>query len=286
MIMHSRYYCTAKAMTLIELMVSIAIMSVIAAGAFQVYSNLQQAHDRVVIKTQALDDIQRFWQLIQQDLAMAITRTIRPSTDYFGSDEQAIFPMLPHSFGGAPQVFQMSRNSSLPALQASGVPTSELRRVAYGFDDEKLIRFQWSQLDSAPDAVPLEMTLLTDVSELQFRFGYLEADLTSDTPANRQNQEQNITTTQPVVDNWQWVEEWPPEQNQSVGLSSTQVVVGSILMPKLVEVTVVTTSFGSIKRLFEVGSPDLNQGQALMSQATVTPTPPVQDPRTAGDLQQ
>jgi len=53
---------TANAgMTLIELMVSVAIMAVISAGAFQVYSQLQSAHDRVVDKSNTLNQLQRFY---------------------------------------------------------------------------------------------------------------------------------------------------------------------------------------------------------------------------------
>jgi len=47
------------------------------------------------------------------------------------------------------------------------LPRSSAMRVAYALQDGKLLRFQWSSLDRAPDAKPLMQTLLSDVDRFE-----------------------------------------------------------------------------------------------------------------------
>lgn len=291
---------TLSGMTLIELMVSVAIMAVIATGAFQVYSQLQNAHERVTAKTESLNQLQRFWQILQQDLAFGIHRAIRPDSEAFGGNDQDLFTISPLPFSGAAGLMQWTRNSALPQL-SSPVPHSELRRVAYGYDDNSIVRYQWSHLEAAADTTPAQMAVLKNVESFSFRFGYI-----SNWQLLNQAQElaalQSGDQTPGTQPQWAWVAQWPA-QTSTIGSSSpvspvpdeTGSGTGALnnnngelntpqpgqALPALVEITLNVQGFGEITRLFAYGAPDANQWQQMKALLPATPgalNPDGQDP--------
>lgn len=91
---------------------------------------------------------------------------------------------------------------------------SGLQRVSYRLEEGILYRDSWAVLDRAQDSEPWRSVLLDGVSELRLRF--LD------------------------VDN-EWHDSWPP----------LTVEEGSRVLPRAVEVVVVSEAWGEVRRLFE-----------------------------------
>ncbi|HBF09895.1 MAG TPA: type II secretion system protein GspJ [Gammaproteobacteria bacterium] len=263
----------AKGMTLIELMVSIAIMSVVVAGAYKVYTNLQNAHDRVLSRTRAINDTQRFWHLLKQDLTYALERSIRPGQDSFGGEDQSLFSLYEYAFAGDAVSFQLSRNSGLPNL-ASGQPQSELRRIAYGFDDKKIHRYQWAYLDPSEDDEPVDMLMLDEIESMSIRYGYPDYE---DLEQEENSEDASIGLAKAETE-WHWVDQWPLEDNTTSNSteslnsegeteSNTSLSDELPLLPSVIEVTLETQAFGTLIRVFEVGAPDGHIYSTLLSNA-------------------
>lgn len=90
---------------------------------------------------------------------------------------------------------------------------SSLQRVSYRLEDNELIRRYWFHLDRAPNIEPRQVSMLTEVLEVKLRF---------------------------LDSNDQWQEIWPT-------LSMTKKPVP---LPKAVELTLVTETWGEIPRIF------------------------------------
>lgn len=254
---------TQAGMTLIELMISVSIMTVITFGAYQVLSNLQLSHERMQAKTSQLDAVQRFWYLLKEDTLFTTARAVRVGLDdRFGASSEENFEKFGQAFAGQAGMFQLSRTAGLPRL-GEAIPQSELRRVAYALESDKLYRFQWTQMDAVADELPLAQLLLEGVKVVAFRYGY------STEPENALG-EQNFSTgagnTQsPGVNapkSWAWTTIWPSTLEsedltlaQQLPLESQQLQQQGAV-PSLLEVTLEVDGIGTMKRLFQLGAPD------------------------------
>lgn len=254
-------------MTLIELMVSIAIMAIIATGAYQVLSNLQASHDRLEIKTQQIDALQRFWYLLSQDAQFATDRFIRVNNDErFGVESDDNFEKRPEAFAGQVGLVQFSRRAGLPRLN-DGIAQSELRRVAYATESDILYRFQWTQMDSIEGEVPVGQVMLEGVQSLTFRYGFASGGptLTGVTAGSAASGNNQTPTT------WTWFTQWPaPNPNSQTGVQATgaqnpatQNLLSQTTVPNLLEVSLELEGVGSMTRLFQLGAPDAAQWQIM-----------------------
>ncbi|MCK4706506.1 MAG: type II secretion system minor pseudopilin GspJ, partial [Gammaproteobacteria bacterium] len=90
---------------------------------------------------------------------------------------------------------------------------SNLLRIAYKFEDEKLIRLFWPQLDRAPAMEAYETTLLEQMERVEFRYR---------------------------DDKKEWHSQWPPLSGASVELTA-------------IELTLELKDWGEITRLYQVG---------------------------------
>ena len=99
----------------------------------------------------------------------------------------------------------------------AGTPRGTVQRVSYRLEQQALIREYWNVTDPTLANPPVTRKLLTQVESISIR--YLNSGR-------------------------QWVEQWPP-------LGSTGDI-GFRSRPMAVEVTIVLTDYGEIKRLIEV----------------------------------
>ena len=188
-------------------MVSLAVFSVLAAGAYATLNGVAEASRIVAEQMSRLQALQRTVQRLSLDFAQLVPRPVR---DELGDGRLA-------------SLDADARNTDLVELTRGGwpnplvLPRPTLQRVAYRLEDDKLVRRQWPVLDRTLDADPAEATLLEDIEEIRLRF---------------------------LTDGDDWVLEWPPEnQSGSLGLS---------LRPRAVEVVLVITELGEIRRVIEV----------------------------------
>lgn len=157
--------------TLIELMVALAVFTVMSTMAYSGLASVLEARENVDQSLENTADIQGAVHRIQTDLEQAVARSIR---DGFGDPQPALT-------GVPDQGLQLTRNGWRNPLSE---PRSHLQRVAYRIDEEdRLMRLHWRVVDRAQDSAPVESVLLEEVDDLEWRF---------------LNQER------------EWVDAWPP----------------------------------------------------------------------------
>jgi general secretion pathway protein J len=151
---------SSRGFTLIELLVAIAIVAIIGVMAFVGLNRVinQQAIARE--RTERWQDIQLAMRLVTQDLAQLHPRATREELgeSYQPSllaDPSAQFA-LEFSRGGWPN----------PA----GLPRGTVLRVAYNWEEDKLIRWHWAVMDRTLSTPPIRAELLDGVTNVEVRF--------------------------------------------------------------------------------------------------------------------
>jgi len=97
-----------------------------------------------------------------------------------------------------------------------GFPRGNVLRVAYNFEDDKLVRYHWPVMDRTTATPPVRTELLDGVSDIEVR--YLDGS--------------NM-----------WQLDWPP-----VGMAGAQRLIER---PRAVEFAIVLKDFGRVSRLVE-----------------------------------
>lgn len=143
-----------RGFTLLELLVAIAILSLVAVGSYQLLFGTIATREQALSRELALRDLQRAQMLLQRDLVQAVQRPIR--------DE----------FGDLQPAFLIPRENSLeftrlgwrnPMQQAR----SDLVRVRWRVDNGRLLREHWPVLDRPRAATPVVTELLDKVSDFR-----------------------------------------------------------------------------------------------------------------------
>ncbi len=152
---------TERGFTLIELMVSVAIMAMLALLSWQMLTTLIHARDQTQARLHELDDLQRCLQMLDADVLQVVKR---PITDEFGGPLPAWMGEV-DAEGRADLEF--TRGGWLNPM---GEVRSELVRVRYQVSSGDLHRLSWTQLDRAPGAKPDDIVVLKGVSHWQLRY--------------------------------------------------------------------------------------------------------------------
>jgi general secretion pathway protein J len=158
--MKPRYAMQAAAgFTLLELLVALAIFSLIAVMSYsglKVVLNQQAATE---IQADSLAELQKVYLLLQRDIEEVVPRPVR---DEYGSEQPAL---------AGEDTLQLTRGGwSNPA----GRLRSSLQRVGYAYEDRQLVRYSWAVLDRAQDSEPQRQPLIDGIEEMTIR--YLDAN--------------------------------------------------------------------------------------------------------------
>ena len=154
----AKFQSTAKqpGITLLELLVVIAVFSIMSAAAYSGLQNSLKAEENFSASMKDLEAVQMSLTLFQRDIMQLSPRAVR---DAFGDNEAAI-----GLFNGQELVFTRGGNFSSLKLDQT-----ELTRVSYSLQDEQFIRSHWRHLDSTQGDRPLSASLLGKVTNLQIR---------------------------------------------------------------------------------------------------------------------
>jgi len=190
--------------TLLELLISMSIFSILS---FMAYSGLQsiittKSHTEVI--SQRLVKLQQTFMFIGRDIEQAIGRSVR---DGYGDVKPA---MQGGAFGR--EILVLTRDGYSNPLQMT---RSNLQRVAYRLEDNKLIRLSWRMLDQDFDQEPQKRELLDKVEKVDIRY--------FDQAAQPQQQ-------------------WPSGFGEN----------DNTILPRAVEFTLTLEDMGEIRRLFAV----------------------------------
>ena len=148
-------------MTLLELMVAIAVFSLVAAAG---YAGLSQGlHIQDKLKEQRLfwQELETVFNLMHSDLDQAVDRGPRTPT---GSGFAAF---IGHEQGGSADLLEFTTNGHASFREG---PVSPFRRVAYRLHDGSLYRRTWPNPDMPYGAEPNEALLLEYVEDIRFRY--------------------------------------------------------------------------------------------------------------------
>lgn len=154
----AKFQSSAKqsGITLLELLVVIAVFSIMSAAAYSGLQNSLKAEENFSASMKDLEAVQMSLTLFQRDIMQLSPRGIR---DAFGDNEAAIV-----LFNGRELTFTRGGNFSSLKLDQTG-----LTRVSYSLQDEQFIRSHWRHLDSTQGDRPLSASLLSRVTNLQIR---------------------------------------------------------------------------------------------------------------------
>ena len=194
--------------TLLELLVSLAIFALLATMAYTALNTVLKARKEVDQRAARLTELQTAFMVMERDIEEAVARPVR---DDLGDEQAAL-----KGGGVGVTILSLTRTGWRNPL---GVARSDLQRVAYGFNNQQLLREGWSSLDRAPGSEPYSEVLINGVSAVDVRF---------------------------LGQDRQWLGYWPPESG-----NGTQPA-GAVLMPRAIEISVDVDGWGRIVRLFRV----------------------------------
>lgn len=149
----------AGGFTLLELLVALAIFSLLAAMAYGGLNRVLAQRAGTQEEADRLGSLQKIYLLMQRDLEQVVPRPVR---DEYGTE-------LPPLLGG--EMLQLTRGGWRNPL---GLARSTLQRVGYVYEDEQLVRYTWLVLDRAQDSQPVRQPLTSDITQMDLR--YLDND--------------------------------------------------------------------------------------------------------------
>ena len=195
-----------RGFTLIELLVAMAVVAVIGVMAMTGLSEV--IHQQTLARERAArwQAIQLAMRVIVQDLAQLQPRATR---DELG---EAYMPSLLADPNGQ-FALEFSRGGW---ANPGGFPRGSVLRVAYNFEDDKLVRYHWPVMDRTTGTPPVRTQLLDGVTNVDVR--YLDGT-------------------------GMWQLDWPP-----VGMTGPQRLISR---PRAVEFSIELKDFGRVTRLVE-----------------------------------
>ena len=141
--------------TLIEILVALLVFAVVGLLSTRLLSQSIDNQNNLQDRGQRLAEIHRAIRVLQRDIVQLSRRKIR---DAQGEE----LPALLVSDQGAIEFSRVGWRNPLRQ------PRSEVQRVGYRWQDEKIIRGYWLTLDRSYDAEPAYQTLLENVEAIEF----------------------------------------------------------------------------------------------------------------------
>jgi general secretion pathway protein J len=197
---------SSRGFTLIELLVAVAILAVIGVIALVGLNRIidQQALARE--RAERWQEIQLAIRLITQDLAQLHPRATR---EELGETYQPSLLADP----SAQFALEFSRGGW---ANPAGLPRGTVLRVAYNWEEDKLVRWHWAVMDRTLSTPPVRAEILDGVTNVEVRF---------------------------LDRGGEWHLEWPPLDRRG-----PQSLISE---PRAVEFAVELTDLGRVYRLVE-----------------------------------
>jgi general secretion pathway protein J len=148
-----------RGFTLLELLIAIAIFSVMSVFAYQGLRNFLHARAIVDAQAEAFATLVSGFTLLQQDFEEVAARPVR---DALGDAVPAL-----QSGIGAGEVLALTRHTAWTSMATAN---SDLKRIEYRLQDGALIRRVWAVLDRVPDTDFTERIVLAEVASVSLRY--------------------------------------------------------------------------------------------------------------------
>ncbi len=209
--------------TLIEVLLAMAITAIAAIMAYSSLDSSIRLAEQAEIEADRVQRVNRVFDVLAKDFRQISPRVVR-SPDGMGFIDafyfnETSYPML-----------RLSR-SGWSNPMAERFQRSQLQRVNYHYDGDKLIRQSWQMMDRYDDSEAMEFTLLEGVKRFSIRLLMIKS--VDDGSGELKNDSE-------------WVSEWPQAEPDSVSVS------GSSKLPAAVELNMEVEGWGNIRRVFEL----------------------------------
>ena len=145
--------------TLIELLIAISVFAVMSVMAYGGLSNVISNSGQSELALERLQQVQRAMLNVNRDLSQIVKRDIR--------DETGLIKSYFRAGADIDLLVEFTRNGRRNPAELA---RSNLVRVAYRLEDEKLIRLFWPRLDRVQGMEPYESVLLENVETVDFRY--------------------------------------------------------------------------------------------------------------------
>ena len=195
-----------KGFTLLELLVALSIFSILSVMAYAGLQTVITTKTTMQQSAERIAEVQLVMMRISNDLRQAVSRKIR--------DEYGDFSPAMQSEKNGDVTMAWTRAGYRNPAQLT---RSNIQRVAYKLEQEKLIRITWPVLDRAQDTEAMESEVISNVDSIEWRY------------LNNENE---------------WLSSWP-EEGEKIGLYP---------LPKAVELTLELQDWGKVKRLILVAN--------------------------------
>ena len=148
----------AGGFTLIEILIALVIFAIMGVLAAMSLHSIIRTREQLKKSDHQLLQLQITMTLLRRDMSQAINRNIR---DANGNEESAFSASsdgdIVFTRAGLTNPFDMNRQS-------------DMQRVGYKLQGDKLVRLTWDVLDQAPHSQPESQTILSNVQSLQWQF--------------------------------------------------------------------------------------------------------------------
>ena len=144
-----------RAFTLLEMLVALAVFAAIGVMATRILAGMVDIAENTRSRGDAFSDLQRALAIVQRDIEQLAHRPVR---DELGDE-------LGAATLGDGSLLELTRHGWQNPLAAA---RSEMQRVAYVVERDRLIRLFWEVLDRAPTSEAHVQTLLEDVRDVEF----------------------------------------------------------------------------------------------------------------------
>ncbi len=148
-----------RGFTLLELLIASIIFAIMAIMAYGGLANVMDNSKASEQALKRLKQVQQSISVINRDFSQILPRAIR---DEYGNAQPALV-----AGNNIDNLVDFTRGGR---VNPANLLRSTLLRITYQFDDEKLLRLQWPQLDNAPGAEAKQTILLDDVENVSIRF--------------------------------------------------------------------------------------------------------------------
>ena len=203
--------------TLLELLIASIIFALMAVMAYGGLTNVMDSSEISKSALLRLKQLQQTVSILDRDLSQIVRRPIR---DEYGNEQAALT-----TGSNVDNLIELTRGgqSSPPALLRSS-----LVRVAYRFDEDKLIRLRWPQLDRSPHMEAKQSILIDNLENVSIRF---------------------------LDQNNEWQQQWPPLSASSAEPTTDaegNPVAMPTVQPSAIEIILTLSDWGDIRRLYAI----------------------------------
>lgn len=150
---------SARGFTLLELLIALAVFSILSVMAYSGLRMVLEAKSRTEDQANRLVELQTAFTFMERDFELAVGRSVR---DSFGERSPA---MIGGGIGVA--VVELTRAGY---RNPTGAQRSSLQRVGYKLADGTVFRLTWPMLDQPNLAEAYERPLVSHVKKLEIRY--------------------------------------------------------------------------------------------------------------------